>query len=155
MARGITFEVRAKTPAPPAAVYRLLSDGATWPTWSPIGSFTLEREGKDGGESAGAIRVFKTGTVRSREELVELRPDEALSYVALSGLPLRSHRADVELTPQDAGTAIVWRETFEPKMPGSGWLLRRFLRGFVQRCADGLAAHAARPTGDAATSSPG
>jgi hypothetical protein len=32
------------------------------------------------------------------------------------------------------------------KLPGTGWLLERFLRRFLQRCADGLARHAASLT---------
>jgi hypothetical protein len=148
MAKRITFEVQAATNAPAAAVYRLLEDGSTWPSWSPIGGFELEAEGRTGGESEGAIRVFKTGTVRSREELVELRTDTSLSYVALSGLPFRTHRADVELAANEGGTEITWREAFEPKFPGTGWLLRAFLRRFVQRCANGLAARAAADHSD-------
>lgn len=142
MPQRISFTVTAWSPAKPSDVYRLLQDGASWPVWSPIGSFQLEREGRDGGESEGAIRAFKTGTVRSREEIVALRPDRALSYVALSGLPICAHRADVDLTPHDEGTTITWNEVFEPKIPGSGRVLRWFLQGFIQRCANGLATHA-------------
>lgn len=127
-----------------AVVYRLLASGSTWPKWSPIESFALELEGKEGGESEGAIRLFKTGLVRSREQIVELRPDAALSYVALAGLPIHGHRADIELIARRGGTAIEWRETFEAKVPGSDWLLGRFLTYIIQRCADGLATHATR-----------
>jgi hypothetical protein len=143
MGKHVTFSVSAWSSAPAGAVYDLLRDGATWPEWSPIGSFRLEREGRDGGESLGAIRVFRTGTVSSREEIVGFEPGRSFSYTALSGLPIRSHRADVELTGRDGGTAITWREDFLAKRPGSGWLIARFLRGFVQRCADGLARQAA------------
>ena len=136
------LSAQARASAKPAAVYQLLCSGRTWPDWSPIGSFDLEREGTDGGESLGAVRVFKTGTVRSREELVDLRPDKRLSYVALSGLPIRGHRADVELEEHDDGTTITWHEDFEAKVPGTGWLLGWFVKGFAKRCAEGLAAHA-------------
>ena len=147
MAKRITFVRRAWSAAEPSAVFALLADGASWPRWSPIDSFTLEREGTGGGESLGAVRVFKTGAMRSREELVEIRPDTSLSYVALSGLPLRGHRADVELAPHDGGTAISWHEGFEARFPGTGWWLRAVLQRFIQRCADGLAkAAAAEPT---------
>lgn len=139
----ITFTTRAWTPAGQATVYGLLREGATWPEWSPIGSFRLEREGAEGGESVGAIRVFTTGNVQSREELVELRPGSGLSYVAISGLPIRNHRADIVVTPERGGSALAWRETFDPRFPGSGWLLRRVLQRFVQRCTDGLAQAAA------------
>jgi Polyketide cyclase / dehydrase and lipid transport len=142
MGRRVTFTVSAWSSARPGVVYDLLRSGATWPQWSPIGSFRLEREGSDGGESLGAIRVFTTGTVASREELVGFEPEHAFSYVALSGLPIRAHRADVELDESDGGTAISWREDFRAKLPGTGWLLEWFLRRFVQRCADGLARQA-------------
>lgn len=142
MGKRVTFSVSAWSSAPPGAVYDLLRDGATWPVWSPLGSFRLEREGRDGGESLGAIRVFRTATVSSREEIVGFEPGRSFSYSALSGMPIRSHRADVELTGRDPGTAITWREDFVAKRPGTAWLIERFLRGFVQRCVDGLARHA-------------
>lgn len=142
MARQIAFTVQAWSPAPPDAVYRLLQDGATWPAWTPIRVFRLEREGEAGGESEGAIRVFSTFGIASRERLTSLRPGESLAYTSLSGLPMRDHRARVELAARDGGTGIVWHEAFVPNLPGSGWLLRSFLRGFMQRCADGLAAAA-------------
>lgn len=138
----ITFAIGAWTSADAAAVYRLLIDGATWPAWSPIGAFRLEREGTGAGDGLGAIRVFTTSGVRTREEILALEPDSSLTYAQLSGLPIRAHRATVELEPRDGGTRITWHEAFEAAIPGTGWLLRWFLRGFVQRCADGLAAHA-------------
>jgi hypothetical protein len=53
------------------------------------------------------------------------------AYEFLSGLPVRDYRAEVTLTPaSDAGTHIRWRSRFAPKIPGTGWLLRRQLRGF-------------------------
>ncbi len=124
-------------------MYRLLRDGATWPVWSPIGSFELEREGAEGGESLGAIRIFHTGRSDSHEEIVGLEPARRFSYTLLSGLPLRSYRADVDIEPQDGGTAIHWHSSFRAKVPGTGGIYRRFLGGFIQRCVDGLATYAA------------
>jgi Polyketide cyclase / dehydrase and lipid transport len=144
MSRRAKFSVSAWSAAPPAVVYDLLCSGATWPQWSPLGSFRLEREGRDGGESLGAIRVFTTAGVHSREELVGFEPGRSFSYSALSGLPIRDHRADVTLAESGGGTAICWREDFRAKVPGTGWLYERFLRWFVQRCADGLAGQAGR-----------
>jgi hypothetical protein len=150
MGKRVTFTVSAWSAAPPAAVYGLLCSGATWPEWSPIGSFRLERPGRDGGESLGAIRVFTTAGVHSREELVGFEPGRSLRYAARSGLPIRDHRADVTLAERDGGTAIGWHEDFRVKFPGTGWLYQRLLRRFVQRCADGLARRACLD-GDPAT----
>jgi Polyketide cyclase / dehydrase and lipid transport len=136
------IDARAWTAASPAEVYELLRAGATWPVWSPLDSFELEREGPDGGESLGAVRIFRTGRATSHEEIVELQPDRRFSYALLAGLPLRGYRADIDLEPRDGGTAIHWHSTFHAKLPGTGGLFRRFLGQFIQRCADGLATYA-------------
>ncbi len=135
--------VSAWTPAAPSEVYRLLRAGATWPTWSPIESFELERPGPDGEEGLGAVRLFHTGRVTSREEIVELVPDRRFSYALLNGLPMRDYHADVDLEPRDGGTTIRWQSRFHAKYPGTGGWLRRFLRRFLRQCVDGLAAHTA------------
>jgi hypothetical protein len=151
MARHITFEVHARTTASPGEVFPLVAAGRSWPEWSPIGSFRLEREGRDGGESEGAVRAFRTGFVTSREVILETTPDEVLRYSAFSGLPLRGHEAEVRLTAEPGGTLLTWRESFVPAWPGSGWWLRWSLRRFVRQCVEGLAA---RATADAAAARP-
>jgi hypothetical protein len=135
--------------APPEVVYGLLCSGATWPQWTPLGSFELERPDEHGGEGIGAIRVFRTGPIRSREQVVGLESNRRFSYEFLSGLPIRKVHADVELTGGDGGTAIAWSETFEPRVVGTGWLFRRLLRRVIQQCADGLGVEAARIAGAA------
>jgi hypothetical protein len=137
-----TISKQAWTTASAAEVYALLRDGANWPVWSPLDSFELEQEGPDGGESLGAIRVFRTGRETSREEIVVLEPDTTFGYALLSGLPLNGYRALVELDPRDGGTEIHWHSTFRAKLPGTGGIFRRFLGGFIQKCVDGLAAYA-------------
>ena len=37
---------------------------------------------------------------------------------------------------------IHWRSQFTAKVPGTGWIYRWALGKFIQRCVDGLAAHA-------------
>ena len=50
----------------------------------------------------------------------------------------------ITLTPTPEGTAINWRSTFRPKVPGTGWLYRRELGKFIGRTVEGLAAAADR-----------
>jgi hypothetical protein len=45
-------------------------------------------------------------------------------------------------------TRIRVRSRFTAKVPGTGWIYRRALTRFIQRCADGLGAHAATITPD-------
>lgn len=146
------IDVHATTAASPETVFALLVDGSTWPTWSPIGSFELASPGATGGESVGAVRVFRTGRVRSQEEIVDLIPGERFSYVLQKGLAINGYRADVSLERVPEGTRIRWHSTFSGKLPGSGPLYRRQLERFIQQTADGLAEYAARE--GAATASP-
>lgn len=137
------IDERAWSPASPETVYALVADGATWPAWSGIGSFELQRPGDTGGESLNAVRVFRTGRTTSIERLVELVPGRRLSYVLLSGLPLRDYRADVDLAAENGGTAIRWHSTFTAERPGTGWIYRWALSRFIRKCVRGLAQHAA------------
>jgi hypothetical protein len=138
------IDIRVLTTAGSDAVYALLRDGMTWPTWSPLDSFELEAPADDEPEGVGAIRVFRTGRVATRERIVELVPDKRLSYRLLSGLAIRDYRADVDLDTDADGTTIHWHSTFRPKVLGTGWLYRRSLSRFIERCAKGLAARAAQ-----------
>ncbi len=133
----------ATTQADADAVYALLSDSSTWPEWTPIDSFELERPGTDEPQGVGAIRVFRTGRYTMREEIVELVPARRFSYSLLSGLPVRDYRADIDLEPTTGGTTIRWHTTFDSRLPGLGWLIRRRLDGVTERFVDGLADHAA------------
>jgi hypothetical protein len=135
------IEVFARSSAPPAAVWRWLADGNAWSTWAMVQHSELEREGVPAPDGVGAIRRFSIGPGASREEVVAFEPPHHLGYVLLSGLPVRSYRSDVELTPDGDGTLIAWRSIFEPKVPGTGALLERFFRFTLTSLARSLARH--------------
>jgi hypothetical protein len=137
------IEVTKHSTASPDAVFALLADGNTWPSWSPIESFELERAGDPPPEGVGAIRVFRRGRTTGRDQIVEIVPGRRFGYVSLSGLPVRDYRAHIDLDPEGAGTTIRWQASFAPKVPGTGWLLERGLRRFLCECAAGVAAYAA------------
>jgi hypothetical protein len=136
------IDVRETSAASPEELWALLDKSSTWPTWTPIETFKLERPaGEDG---LGEIRLFKTGRVTVREEIVERRPQERLTYVLLGGLALRDYRAEIDLSPTAGGTAIRWHTTFRSKVPGAGGIYRRALERVTKDFVDGLAAHPAR-----------
>jgi hypothetical protein len=141
------IEHHATTTADPATVYALLREGATWPTWSPIESFELERPGADEPEGIGAVRLFRSGRVIGHDEIAELVPNRRFAYAHWSNLPVRNYRGEVDLEPVAEGTAIRWVTQFDPKFPGTGRLMRRALDGFIAKVTDGLAQ---RATADAA-----
>jgi hypothetical protein len=136
------IEHTATTTADPATVYALLREGATWPVWGPLDSFELDRPGEDEAEGLGAVRVFRSGRVTGRDTIAELVQDRRFSYTHVSNLPMKNYRADIDLEPAGDGTRIRWVSAFDPKLPGTGALLRRGLDGFVSKLANGLAEHA-------------
>jgi hypothetical protein len=135
-----SISVRGRTPSAPDAVYALLRDGASWPQWSPLGSFRLLRQGDGEPEGLGALRRFRTTVFHSDEEIVALEPDRRFGYALRGGLPLRDYVAYVDLAPLDGGTEIHWHSTFTAKVPGTGWFYRWFLGKFIGRTVAGLAA---------------
>jgi hypothetical protein len=130
------IDVHATAPASPGAVWRLLGDSSTWPAWTPIDAYDLERPGD--GDGLGEIRRFTTGRHTVREEIVQRDAERHLTYALLSGLALRDYRAEIDLSPTTDGTAIRWHTTFRPKVPGSGWLYRRTLDRITREFVDGL-----------------
>ena len=74
------IEHTATTTASPSAVYALLREGATWPSWGPLDSFELERPGDGEPERLGAVRIFRQGKVTGRDTIAELVEDRRFSY---------------------------------------------------------------------------
>ncbi len=138
------ISVTALTPASPQVVYRLLTDGSTWPTWSPIESFFLEQEGDLSPEGVGAIRVFRRGRTTGRDQIIELVPDKRFRYASLSGVPVRNYIGVVDLaTGPGSSTTVHWHSSFYPSTPGTGWLVETAMRRFLKQCTQGLAGYAA------------
>ncbi len=127
------IDISETSPAGPEAVFRLLGDSRSWPRWTPIETAEIVEAG--GADGTGEIRVFKTGRVTVREEIVERTPDKRLSYVLHSGLAVRDYPAEVELEAAGGGTRIRWHTTFAPKLPGTGGLYRRALEKVTRQFA--------------------
>lgn len=124
----VNVAAQAESRADPATVFRLLKDGSTWTDWAKFDSFELERPGQHETYGVGAIRVLSSKLTRAREEIVEVVPDRRVSYVLLSGLPLRAYHAEVELaSAANGGTVIRWRAAFYPQHVVMGWFWRRFM----------------------------
>jgi hypothetical protein len=147
-----TVQVVALTADPPAVVFELIADPATWPTWSHFDSGELERPGDTTPFGLGAIRRMRAGRTTGREQVVRYDEPTHYSYALLEGLPVRDYRGDVTLEPVDGGTRITWRSTFRPKLPLTGWVWRRGFEKFLHQIVDALVRHGARQpaSGDAA-----
>jgi uncharacterized protein YndB with AHSA1/START domain len=138
-----SFAAEATSDATPEAVFGLLADATGWKDWAGplIRQSFWEQEGTPAPGGVGAIKRLGSSPFFSREETVEYEPPRRYSYAILSGQPVRSYRADVELTPTDGGgTRIRWAARFEPRIPGTGpfmrWYLHKIVAGFTRRLAD-------------------
>jgi hypothetical protein len=147
--KTITVEATARTVAPAAVVWGALADARTWPSWSIQDEAELEREGSPTPDGVGAVRRFRTGRVKVREEVVRFDAPHHFGYRLLSGLPVRDYLAHIDLTedasgtpgtPGTSGTSITWGATFRSGLPGLGWLLRRKIGEVLATSANRLAA---------------
>lgn len=130
------IDVRGSSPLPPAQVWQRLSDSARYPDWTPVEEAKVDRPAAEG---VTELRSLRTGRYLIREEVVERREPERLSYVLLSGLPLKDYRAEIDLSARaDGGTDVRWHTTFDPKLPGTGWLYRRGLERTTRQFVAGL-----------------
>ncbi|MFD0683202.1 SRPBCC family protein [Actinomadura fibrosa] len=135
-------DVRVSAKASPAAVYAALRDGSTWPDWSQVGTFELERPGEGEPEGVGAIRLWRNDRRTLREQIVELVPNRRFAYTLLSGLAIRGYRADVDIEPTEDGCTIRWHSSFRTKVPGMGGVYRKALREVTESNARRLAEYA-------------
>ncbi|MGH2969855.1 MAG: SRPBCC family protein, partial [Solirubrobacteraceae bacterium] len=127
------IDVHAHSSAAPERLFALLADAASWPEWSP-----LEELESVEGEGSGQLRRYRTGRVHGVERVTTFEPPERFGYELLEGLPVRDYRAQVTLAAAPAGgTDVRWRSAFEPKLPGTGWAIRRRLQQFIGDCAEG------------------
>jgi hypothetical protein len=143
MRRHRQVDITAQSTATVTAVYALLADGTTWPRWSPIESYESENRVGTSPDGIGEIRIHRLGRTTGRDQIVELVPGRRFAYRSLSGLPVRDYVGEVDLEPTPTGSTIRWRASFVAKIPGTGALLERGIRRFLDQCAHGLAQYAA------------
>lgn len=135
---------QAVSDAPPERVFALLEAGDRWAEWAgpfvPRSSWAVPGEPVGG---VGAVRRLGVGVLSSLERITEHEAPYRLSYVVDSPAPYRDYRSTVTLTPlPTGGTAVSWRSTFEPVVPGTGRVLRWFLAAVVRSFARNLARRA-------------
>ena len=140
-----SYEITARSDAPPERVFALLADATSWTRWGgpAIGHASWEREGDPAPGGIGAIRKVGRFPMFGYEQIEADDPPTHHAYTLVKGNPVRNYRADVHLVADDGGTRITWRATFDPLIPGTGWALAGFYRRFISGLARRLAAYAA------------
>jgi uncharacterized protein YndB with AHSA1/START domain len=146
-ARRFEFAVTATSSADPARLFELEADGARWSRWARplVPTSSWEREGTPAPGGVGAVRVLGLRPLVVREETVAYEPDHRHAYVMRTPTPMRDYRAELTLTPRSGGgTDLVWRGSFEERVPGTGPLFRFLMRSTIRLLANRLIRFAER-----------
>lgn len=134
-------------PGPVQAVWDVYTELEGWTYWAGVGIVTLEREGRTETNGVGAIRSIDLVGPAIREEVVRFEPPHHFAYTVLSGVPVKGHLGEVTLESEGVGTRITWSVRFEPRVLGTGGLLKRIIR----RALDSILSQLANRMADDAT----
>lgn len=115
-----SFTYRRHIAAPPQTVFDVLTEHHLYAAITPMRRSVLEREGDPPPNGVGAIRVLTSVGPPLREEVIAYQPPARFSYKLLSGAPLRDHVGTVELSPDGAGTEMVYAVKTIPTLPLGG-----------------------------------
>ena len=143
--KQIQVQASATSSAQPEEVYSLLENSATYPLWSMIEYFESLRPGRGGIHGVGAIRLFRTGRLEMREEITDLVPNVCAAYQLLSGFPVLEYHAAITLEKTALGTRILWKTSFFPKYPMTGFFWRALMGWVLKRMVQSLAKAAEDP----------
>lgn len=111
------LQVRAEatTRATSQALWALLADATTYAQWGPWNASGYEDPNARG---IGALRFMRYGRRTTVERILELEDGRHLAYNVERGIPVRNYRADVVLTPTDAGTRVEWSAEWDSTLLG-------------------------------------
>jgi Polyketide cyclase / dehydrase and lipid transport len=132
-AKTFSFEVKRVSTAPAATLFGLETDGGRWSTWGkPLIVQSRWERWADPAGAVGAIRRVGLWPVLMYEETVEYEQDRRHVYTFARSAPVRGYRAEVLFTPTaSGGTELCWRGSFIEKIPGTGPVAQRLLRGAI------------------------
>jgi uncharacterized protein YndB with AHSA1/START domain len=139
-----SYDVRTWAAAQPEHVFDLVADATTWKDWGPafIMKSWFGREGDPAPGGVGAIRRLGAPGFATTEEILEYDRPHYLAYTLVGRWPIRGYRATVSFDPHDHGTRIGWAASFEPVIPGTGWIWAWTLKRIIGHMANCLARYA-------------
>jgi Polyketide cyclase / dehydrase and lipid transport len=112
-----SFTLRASIAAPIDVVFDVLTDHRGYVDITALRSSTLEREGDPAPNGVGAIRALRLVGPPIREQVTAFDRPRLFAYKMLSGAPVQTHTATVELLTQGSRTELSWQVDSVPKAP--------------------------------------
>lgn len=141
-----SFTLVREMKAPPEAVFEVLTDHRGYADITPVRRVEMEREGEPAPNGVGAIRVLHAVGPPLREEVLAYDSPRRFSYTVLSGLPVRDHVGTVELTPNGAGTKVVYAVRTHPTLPVAGGVVVVAVKQAIKQLLGGVAKESERRT---------
>ena len=139
--------VSSSTPiaAPQEVAWEVMTDHQLYARWTPSSRVDLEIEGSPDRNGVGAIRVFQSGPISTREEITAFDPPHRMAYRVLKvPLPMRNCRSELVLVADEDGNScqLHWDSWFETVIPLTGGVLRQMMSSAVAKMAAGIAEEA-------------
>jgi hypothetical protein len=139
------FTLQSSVAAPIEVVFDVLTNHRGYGNLTSLRSSTLEREGEPAPNGVGAIRVLRLIGPPIREQVTQFERPHLFAYKMLSGAPVRTHTATVELAPQGSGTTLTWRVESVPSFPLPAALWTAVVRPVINHLLKGVVKEAERP----------
>ncbi len=117
MTRHYEVLVTRHAQATPGTLFDVVADGSRWSEWArPLITYSAwETRGPAADGGVGAIRAVGTPRFPTREQTTTHEPGRRHGYAIISKTPVRNYQALVTFTPEQGGTRIDWRGTFESR----------------------------------------
>ncbi|HSV39362.1 MAG TPA: SRPBCC family protein [Nocardioidaceae bacterium] len=117
--------------APIERVFDWLTTCANYGAGPLMFSGRLVRPGRDGGESVGALRRFRSAICWWREEITAYQRPDLFGYqVVWIFPPTRHHGATIELTDRGGITHVSWASTYSMPVPLIGFIFELLVLPF-------------------------
>lgn len=104
---------------PVEQAWAILADHEAMSSWGPGIKVTLTTEGSPDRNGVGAVRrIVAPGPAPAIvEEITAFDPNRYLAYRALSGVPLRDYRGEVELADHEGKTYVTYTIHADSRIP--------------------------------------
>jgi uncharacterized protein YndB with AHSA1/START domain len=139
-----SFTFTREIDASAETVFEVLTDHRGYAELTPLRKAELEREGEPAPNGVGAIRKLTLVGPPMREEVIAFEAPSRFSYTVLSGLPVRDHVGTVELSPNGAGTKMVYAVRTHPTLPLVGFAVVATIKQAIKGLIDGVASESER-----------
>ena len=82
-------------------------------------------------DGEGSVRRIGYGPIAFEETVRTSTPGKLIQYYISKGSPLKNHEGRIEFHADGSGTRVDYTIFFEPKVPGTGGVLKGVLKGMI------------------------